>query len=187
VTSENGTRRPSPHLRRQQGETYHRAARRTKKKLWERQYYEALLRMDELTKYHRVAKAVSRATSRTIFELTADRCRCECVDIHRGILKSTNPCLEQDRTRRAKHSLDDDVFEQSFHLLLASQRVKAFGCYQCCLPLTAKFHHLLAGTSILRAERKGQRCCLCLTYRRCGKCKFGNRVRTRPKIVQSMM
>jgi hypothetical protein len=139
VTSENGTRRPSPHLRRQQGETYHRAARRTKKKLWERQYYEALLRMDELTKYHRVAKAVSRATSRTIFELTADRCRCECVDIRRGIPKSTNLCLERDRTQKPKHSPDGDVLEQSFHLSSANQRAKAFGCRQCCFPLTAKF------------------------------------------------
>jgi hypothetical protein len=187
VTSEKGIKRPSPHLHRQQGETYHRAARRTKKKLLEKEYYEALLRMDELTKYHRVAQAVSRATSRTTFESIADRHRCECVDIHRGIPKSTNLCLELDRTRKAKHSPDGDVFEQSFHLLSASQRVKAFGCRQCYLPLTAKFHHILAGTSILRAERKRQRCCLCLTYRRCSKCKFGSRVRTRPNVVQGMV
>ena len=144
MTSESGTSRPSPHLRRQQGETYHRAARRTKKKLWEKQYYEALLRMDELTKYHRVAQAVSRATTRTNLESIADRCRCECVDIHRGIPKSTNLCLERDRTRKAKHSPGGDVVEQSFHLLSASRRFKPFGCRQCCLSLPAKFHHLLA-------------------------------------------
>lgn len=67
--------------------------------------------MDELTKYHRVAQAVSRATSRTAFESIVDRYRCECVDIHRGIPKSTNLCVEQDRTRRAKHSPDGDLFE----------------------------------------------------------------------------
>lgn len=143
MTSKIGTRRQSPHLRRQQGETCHRAARRTKKKLWEKQYYEALLRMDELTKYHRVAQAVSRALGRTDFELIADRCRCECVDIHRGTPKSTNICLEQDRTRKAKHSPDGDVSEQSFHPISLSQRVKAFGFRQCCFPLPAKFHHLL--------------------------------------------
>lgn len=103
--------RSSPRLLRRQGETYHRAARRTKKKLWEKQYYEALLRMDEVTKYHRVAQAVSRTTSRTALESIADRYRCECVDIHQGTPKSTDLCLEQDRTRRAKHSADGGLFE----------------------------------------------------------------------------
>jgi hypothetical protein len=144
VASEIGTRRSSQRFHRQQGETNHRAARRTEKKLWERQYYEALLRMDELTKYHRVAQAVSRATTRTNLESIADRCRCECVDIHRGIPKSTNLCLERDRTRKAKHSPGSDVVEQSFRLLSASRRFKPFGCRQCCLSLPAKFHHLLA-------------------------------------------
>ena len=111
MAGEDGMRPSSQRLHRQQLETYHRAARRTKKKLWEKQYYEALLRMDELTKYQRVAQAVSRATSRTTFELIADRYRCECVDIHRGIPKSTNLCLEQDRTRRVKHSPDGDLSE----------------------------------------------------------------------------
>lgn len=68
----------------------------------EKLFYQAVMRMDDLTRYHRAAYVVSQFSAFSICESLVDRYRWRDMGIRKGVSTSTNLGLENRSLSRAK-------------------------------------------------------------------------------------